>query len=89
MWGRSSKDKSCQETICRDFLRNVCRRGNSCKFRHDQDDSSASDEGAKLQVPPYIQTTVWKYSVLWWTTEVENVIDSIVCQKAALKSNSS
>ena len=24
--------------ICRDFLRNVCRRGNKCKFRHQQEE---------------------------------------------------
>lgn len=34
--------------VCRDFLRNVCRRGNSCRFRH-PDPSEAEELGKKIE----------------------------------------
>ncbi|KAK3875245.1 hypothetical protein Pcinc_019845 [Petrolisthes cinctipes] len=33
----SGNDAGDDDNICRDFLRNVCRRGNRCKFRHPED----------------------------------------------------
>ena len=38
--------------VCRDFLRNVCRRGDRCKFSHPGEREGANDgqgDGAKLQ----------------------------------------
>ena len=40
------------DNVCRDFLRNVCRRGDRCKFSHPGGDSGGGDsggQGAKLQ----------------------------------------
>ena len=34
--------------VCRDFLRNVCRRGNACRFRH-PDPSEAEELGKKIE----------------------------------------
>lgn len=36
-----------QDNICRDFLRNVCRRGKRCKYRH-PDPSEAKEMGRKI-----------------------------------------
>ena len=39
------------DNVCRDFLRNVCRRGDRCKFSHPGGDSGGDSGGqaAKLQ----------------------------------------
>ena len=37
-----------KDNVCRDFLRNVCRRGERCKFSHPAEKSDPSSE-AKLQ----------------------------------------
>ena len=40
------------DNVCRDFLRNVCRRGDRCKFSHPGGDSGGDGQGAggaKLQ----------------------------------------
>ncbi|RWS28657.1 Zinc finger CCCH domain-containing protein 10-like protein [Leptotrombidium deliense] len=34
--------------VCRDFLRNVCRRGNACRYRH-PDPSEAEELGKKIE----------------------------------------
>jgi len=37
------------EDICRDFLRNVCRRGDRCKFSHPTERAETETEGPRLQ----------------------------------------
>lgn len=38
-----------KEDLCRDFLRNVCRRGDRCKFSHPTEGEETETEGPRLQ----------------------------------------
>jgi len=44
--GEGSKCEK-DDNVCRDFLRNVCRRGDRCKYAHPAD--TATEGAAKLQ----------------------------------------
>ena len=40
------------DDVCRDFLRNVCRRGKRCKYRHPSSDHNGVDMGASSKPEP-------------------------------------
>lgn len=47
----ASGDKGQSESldgVCRDYMRNVCRRGNNCKFRH-PDNYEAEELGKQIE----------------------------------------
>ncbi|XP_071803795.1 zinc finger CCCH domain-containing protein 10-like isoform X1 [Asterias amurensis] len=41
----SSEEKDYGDDVCRDFLRNVCNRGKSCKFKHPEDAEGSESRG--------------------------------------------
>ncbi|XP_013776996.1 zinc finger CCCH domain-containing protein 10-like [Limulus polyphemus] len=51
----SRGDNSCRngidcDDICRDFLRNVCRRGRRCKYKHPEAKNDSADAGRKQKI---------------------------------------
>ncbi|XP_013781032.1 zinc finger CCCH domain-containing protein 10-like [Limulus polyphemus] len=46
----SIKNGSDRDDVCRDFLRNVCRRGRRCKYRHPETNNDSEDTGRKQEI---------------------------------------
>ncbi|XP_013788501.1 zinc finger CCCH domain-containing protein 10-like [Limulus polyphemus] len=43
----AENDRNGSDDICRDFLRNVCRRGSNCKYRHPEPTTETEEKGSE------------------------------------------